>query len=54
MAHRKMGQLDKSLLKNASPAMKRASGRSRTKVANAVLISRMVLALSTWICIRIA
>ena len=29
---------------------KRASGRSRTKVAKAALISRLVLALTTWIC----
>src|SRR5262249_9881630 len=37
-------------LKNASLPTKRASGRSRAIVAKAASISRLVLALRTWIC----
>ena len=37
-------------MKKGSPPTKSASGRSRTKVAKAALISRLVLALKTWIC----
>ena len=38
------------LMKKASRPTKSASGRSRTKVAKAASISRLVLALRTWIC----
>ena len=38
------------LLKKGSLPTKSASGRSRTKVAKAASISRLVLALRTWIC----
>ena len=38
------------LLKKGSRLTKSASGRSRTKVAKAASISRLVLALRTWIC----
>ena len=38
------------LLKKGSPPTKSASGRSRTRVAKAASISRLVLALKTWIC----
>ena len=38
------------LLKNPSGATKSASARSRTRVAKAASISRLVLALRTWIC----
>jgi len=36
-------------MKNGSPLTKRASGRSRKKVANAASSSRLVLARRTWI-----
>src|SRR4029077_20628750 len=38
------------VIKKTSRLTKTASGRSRTKVAKAASISRLVLALSTWIC----
>src|SRR5258705_353306 len=37
-------------MKKASPLTKRASARSRTIFAKAAAISRLVLALRTWIC----
>ena len=42
------------LVKKGSTPTKRASGRSRTNVAKATLISWLVVALSTWICSPIA
>src|SRR5262245_6558784 len=42
------------LVKNGPELTKRASGRSCTKVAKAASISRMLLALKTWICSPIA
>src|SRR6516162_5234556 len=45
-----LASCSRRLTKNTSWPTKRASGRSRTKVANASLISRLVLALRTWIC----
>jgi hypothetical protein len=44
------GQGHARLMKNASPLTKRASGRSRSMVAKAASISRLVLALRIWIC----
>src|SRR5262249_18907661 len=47
-------QLDTPAGEKGSGSTKSASGRSRTKVAKAALISRLVLALMTWICSPIA
>src|SRR5262249_34840674 len=46
----RLASCTRRLLKKASPPTKRASGRSRTNVAKAALISPLVPALSTWIC----
>src|SRR5262245_36526801 len=45
-----LASCSRRLTKSTSWPTKRASGGSRTKVANASLISRLVLALRTWIC----
>src|SRR5262249_44046651 len=44
------GKLHCALWENASPATKRASGRSRSRVAKAASISPIVVALRIWIC----
>ena len=50
MARRQDGKLDPPAVEKRVAPTKRASGRSRTKVAKAASISRLVLALRTWIC----
>src|SRR5262249_6601092 len=53
VARRQVDQL-RRLTKNGSGPTKSASGRSRTKLAKAALISPLVPALRTWICSPIA
>jgi hypothetical protein len=50
LARRHGGKLHPSARENGSAETKSASGRSRTSVAKAASISRLVLALRTWIC----
>ena len=50
MAAGPLGQLQPPALKKGSPLTKRASGRALAKLAKAASISRLVLALRTWIC----
>ena len=54
VARRHVGQLDTPVSEEGVGSTKRASGRSRTKDAKAASISRLVLALRTWICSPIA